>query len=330
MRVCVTGVTGFVGAAVARYFFSKGHEVTGIGRSSTPPFALRDCCHYICTDINFPVAPIKADVCVHAAALASDRAMYRDLYMTNVTGTGHVLAALKECRRFIYISSSSVYPFHKDIITEEDAHPATPGLSDYGKTKLLAEKLVIEDETPHLEKVILRPRAVYGPGDRILLPRLLRLKKGKMILLPSRPAGKLSMTHINNLLFSIERSLYATLPERINIYNVADAATYDLREIIIALLEKIYGHKLHVFPVSNRLLEMTAALNRSFPLFGISRFALQALTQNAVLSIHKIQNEIGFRPAENFNDSCESIAEWIGRIGGVKTYTRQSGLAPFL
>ncbi|GAA1597499.1 hypothetical protein GCM10009828_023870 [Actinoplanes couchii] len=75
-------------------------------------------------------------------------------------------------------------------ITED--HPLA-GMTAYGRTKAEGERLALEAGA-----VVLRPRAVYGPGDPHLLPRLQRVVRGGRALLPG-PDVLLSLTAVENL-----------------------------------------------------------------------------------------------------------------------------------
>jgi len=98
----------------------------------------------------------------------------------NVTGTANLLAAASRSRvrRFVHVSSLSA---------------REPELSQYGGSKARSEVLVRE---AGLDWTIVRPPAVYGPGDRETL-ELFRMAKRGLVLLP--PEGKLSLIHVDDL-----------------------------------------------------------------------------------------------------------------------------------
>ena len=161
MKIFVTGITGFVGGAVANHFSSLGCEITGIGRSKNLPPHISNKCNYLQSDICNPLPKIEADIVVHAAGLTSDTASFQELYKVNVEGTKNVLDAAKKVTHFIYISTSSVYNFHNLPMTELEAGVNYEELSGYGKSKFLAEQHILNNYTDN-KKTILRPRAIYG------------------------------------------------------------------------------------------------------------------------------------------------------------------------
>lgn len=98
----------------------------------------------------------------------------------NVTGTAAMLTAATGAgvKRFVHVSSLSA---------------REPGLSQYGASKARSETKV---RTAALDWAIVRPPAVYGPGDRETL-ELFKMAKRGLVLLP--PGGRLSVIHAHDL-----------------------------------------------------------------------------------------------------------------------------------
>src|SRR3954454_3443454 len=142
MKIIITGATGSLGAYLTRWFSGKGHEVIALGRTKNPPPMLLSCSTYTLADISTSFSLPKADICIHTAALADDKARKADLYLTNVIGTENVAYAAKHCKTFIQVSTSSVYTSSNNLLTEEEAgEKSGEKLSPYGKSKLVAEEV---------------------------------------------------------------------------------------------------------------------------------------------------------------------------------------------
>lgn len=75
-------------------------------------------------------------------------------------------------RQFIFLSSMSVYGIDKGII---DQHTTLNPKSNYGKSKLQAEKLILSLEENDFKISIIRPPMVYGRGCKGNYPRLAKL-----------------------------------------------------------------------------------------------------------------------------------------------------------
>ena len=92
----------------------------------------------------------------------------------------------------------------------------------------MAENAVQNAEIPSI--YIIRPRAVYGEHDRILLPRIENsFKNGKMTI-PGNLEVKSSLTNIQNILEVIHCALLEK-KKAVSIYNVADSKLYILRDV---------------------------------------------------------------------------------------------------
>lgn len=190
-RVLVTGATGFVGGALLRALRSRdGVDVRGIGRRRVADADL------ISADLSRPVPEglcgrWRPDVVVHAAARATQWGTPAEYRAQNVAATANVLDYAKRvgARRVVYVSSSSVFYRAADQFGISESTPIGPDfLNDYARTKHAGELLT---ERFDGEWVIARPRAVFGPGDTTLLPRIVEAaRRGRLPFLgdPDEPA----------------------------------------------------------------------------------------------------------------------------------------------
>ncbi len=316
MKIFVTGITGFVGGSVANYFASLGHEVTGIGRSDKLPSHISNKCGYMEADIRNPLLPIEADIIIHAAGLASDTAPLKELYAVNVQGTKNILDATNKTKHFIYISSSSVYRFNRHPMKETEAGLNLSELSDYGKSKLLAEKLF---PVRNKNKItILRPRAIYGRHDQSLLPRLIKLVKGNKLILPAHLSKNISLTHIDNLILAIELCI-KNQTDHYEVFNVADKEVYDLNQILTTLLPLVTGRRLETVKIPAWLFDLFVAINSKLKLKrSFNRFAAASLTSEATMNIDKISDQLNYTPLKNFYNSYPEIGNWVHQEDGWK------------
>jgi 2-alkyl-3-oxoalkanoate reductase len=330
MKVLITGANGFVGAALCRYFYKAGHTVIGLGRQAKPPAQLRQYADYISGDITQKLPALNADVCIHAAALTSDTAHYQDLYANNVMGTVQVLQAAVNCKFFIQISSSSVYAFGNQALPEQAASLKNK-LTPYGTTKLLAERL-LETQIPEGQhRLILRPRGIYGIGDRVLLPRLLRLVKEDKIYLPVPPTVQTSLTHVENIGYAISLFLQKQNQPPLQIFNVADEPVYNLRETIMRATTAVYQKPLKMIPVPATAFKLLVGLNKLFRFSpGLNPMTQRILTQNAILDITEIKKKLNYSPRLTFDQTVPDISQWITGLGGVDAYLAQKESAPWL
>ena len=177
--LAVTGGTGFVGRHLLAMAVSADLEVRALTRGWKPPE--NEIC-WIDGALDRPETLLKlargADAFIHIAGLISGS---RQAFETvNVSGTAAVIDAARKAgvRRFIHISSLAA---------------REPQLSDYGWSKERSERLVAASG---LEWTIIRPPAVYGPGDRETLD-LFKMARRGLVALP--PAGRFSIVHVEDL-----------------------------------------------------------------------------------------------------------------------------------
>jgi nucleoside-diphosphate-sugar epimerase len=191
-RALVTGATGGLGLAVTAALIAEGYAVRATGRDTGAAERLSamgaevaladladdpDAAERLCRGI---------DVVFHAAALSSPWGELAAFERINVEATRTLLAAARRagCDGLVFVSSPSIYAELRDRIgLTEDDPPAARPLNAYARTKLAAERLVLAANSPDFFTVAIRPRALVGPDDRVLLPRLLNIvRRGRMPL----------------------------------------------------------------------------------------------------------------------------------------------------
>lgn len=180
MRLAVTGATGFVGSHLLDVATAAGHHVAALTRREQPP---REQVNWIDGDLTNRGAleqlVNEADAVIHVAGVISGQTA-EAFRKGNVDGTLAMLAAATAggVQRFVDVSSLAA---------------REPKLSLYGDSKARAEDLVMHSG---LRWSIVRPPAVYGPGDRETL-ELFRMAKLGVMLMP--PNGRVSVIHVDDL-----------------------------------------------------------------------------------------------------------------------------------
>lgn len=158
----------------------RGHEVRALARRTQPPAPHVAWLGGALDDAEGLAALVKdADAVIHVAGAinAPDRAGF---HAANVAGTEALAAAARKAgvRRFIHVSSLAA---------------REPDLSDYGWSKAESERAV---KASTLDWTIVRPPAIYGPGDRETL-ELFRMAAKGVVMLP--PGGRLSIIEAGDL-----------------------------------------------------------------------------------------------------------------------------------
>ena len=185
MKVALTGATGFAGGPIFKEIMADGHDIKILVRCPQEGQFDRSVC-VVKGDLD-DVAALKqfvadCDVVVHVAGAIS--ALNEGGYFkVNFAGTRNVFeaAVASGVRRFVFVSSISA---------------RNPELSAYAASKRAAEDYLVS-QTGEMETLILRPSAIYGPGDKATLPLLAALQKS-IALVPGQRGARFSLLHVKD------------------------------------------------------------------------------------------------------------------------------------
>jgi nucleoside-diphosphate-sugar epimerase len=169
----LTGATGFLGQHIAEACRDRGWHVRAIVRPgsprSLPPGIERRESPLAASSLARAVS--GSDVIIHAAGLTRARSE-NAFNVVNVLGTRAVVEAANACGvRLVHLSSQAAIGPGTLQQPARDSDPPRP-VNAYARSKLAGE--VVIREQARVRWIILRPSAVYGPGDRAFLP-LIRL-----------------------------------------------------------------------------------------------------------------------------------------------------------
>jgi len=184
--IAMTGATGFAGRPAVNELLARGHSLRVLARDPSRA-GLPAAVQVVPGDLGSTDAlrslAAGADVMVHLAGSIS--AVRRaDYFRVNEAGAAAVAEAARDAgvRRFIHISSLAA---------------REPGLSDYGASKQAGEEAV-KRAGLKMPVLIIRPPAVYGPGDRATLPLLKSLISNPAVI-PSSRQSRFSLIHVHDL-----------------------------------------------------------------------------------------------------------------------------------
>ncbi|MBM6403010.1 SDR family oxidoreductase [Phycicoccus sp. CSK15P-2] len=303
MRVGVTGAGGFCGGAAARALDAAGHEVVTLGRSGR----VRPGWEHRTWDAELPDVPDLGglDAVVHLAAAVGDpvtRADARRCAVVNVDAAHRMLEAARGLR-VVWVSSASVYDPRLDRSCVPEEHPTAGGHDNaYGRTKALGDAAARAAGA-----VVLRPRAVYGPGDPHLLPRLRRAVRGGTLTVPGDDVP-LSLTHVDTLAEACVHGLTAAP----GAYNVADPAPHRrdavLTDVLTADLRRPVRLRRVPVPLAGAaaaLATATARLRGVEPL--LTRYAVDQLARPCVLDTGRLRAS-GYDPPERMAPFLAALA----------------------
>jgi nucleoside-diphosphate-sugar epimerase len=319
MLIAVTGASGFLGRRLITDLVSGGHQVLAFGRSPR----IHACVEGL-TGVRYQVwdltagpthVPEAVDGVVHCAALVSDWSPYPPSFATNVQGTLAVLRTFDNAQRFVHISTASVYdPRTPKRHVRESAPLPASYLNAYAATKMLGERAVLQSGR---DAVILRPHAVYGPGDATLLPRALAARRAGRLVAVGNGHNLLSMTHVDNLVHAIDRALAAPA-NGCRVYNVADATAETLDTLLRAFLRAFRLPERIVYVPTSAAWLLATAFERGFRASGarrpppLTRYMVSQLAHECTLDISGAVRDLGYSPTHTYATGFPAAARYAG------------------
>lgn len=323
MRVCVTGATGFLGKYVVELLTEKGYKVTAFGRNAVKGAELEnDNVTFIKGNLESLRDVLSAvrgcEYVVHAGALSSAWGKEKDFYNANVKGTEHILNACEryKIKRLVFISSPSIYTRSKDQhFIKENQVAWNSELNYYIQTKILAEKAIRDFKTSTFEKVIIRPRGLFGIGDTSIIPRLMRANKVIGIPVFNNGDNFVDITYVENAAHSIWLAMTVNGIDGA-IYNITNDEPMAFKKILSIFLKEI-GQKPRFlklyYPVMSKIVGgiewfyKIMKIKRE-PVF--TRYTLMTLGFSQTLNIEKAKNELEYKPVYTIEEGIKKYAKW--------------------
>ncbi len=308
MRILVTGASGFIGGAFIRRFAEvKGLSLCGVGRRE---------------EVDLPASVVYSslaleqlddldfvpDVVIHAAGRTSPWGTKHDYYRDNVETTRQVInfCVRRGFPRLLLMSSAAVYYRFEHQFGLRECDTIGPDfISEYGRSKRQAERLV---EAYGGEKTILRPCAVFGKGDRLLLPPLLSAaKRGQLVRLQGDDVkAQADIMHVDVLCDYLMRAVNHR--QLRPCYNLSANRTVETERLLSDVLEQL-GLPQPKKSVRLRTAMFFAAtlerLWRGLALAGeppITRFGVAVFGYANTLDVTCMLDDFG-QPSADFDDS---------------------------
>jgi 2-alkyl-3-oxoalkanoate reductase len=295
MQILVTGTSGFIGGAFMRRFADRRDvALHGITRHTDPtPNCTR-------VDLARPFdLALTPDVVIHAAGRTSPWGTAREYERDNVEATRNVIAFCERHGhpRLIFLSSSSVFYQNGDQRDITEASPLrAPFACRYAASKHAAERLVCAYAGEH---VIVRPQAVIGPGDTMLLPRLLAAaaRRRLPVIIPDEGPVVTDLIYIDALCDYL--LTLATRRELAPAYNLTNGEPVDVQRMLFDVLQRLSlplpRRRLH----ARTLLRVAGALERVhavLPMLGepvITRFGATLLVYSKTFDVTLAHRDLG-------------------------------------
>lgn len=238
IKIVITGASGFIGQAFLRRF--AGHqnlELLGIGRSSRPdlPTSVR----YSQLDLaDLERLDFTPDAVIHAAGKAGPWGRREEYWRDNVLTTEQVIEFCRKSGypRLIYLSTAAVYyRYQHQFGLREQQRPGPDFANEYARSKYQGEQKV---QAYQGKKTILRPCAVFGAGDNLLFPPLLKAARSEQlrIITSADSPAQGDIMPVETLCDYMLRAVM--LPQLRPIYNLSNAEPVEINRFLHDVLKR--------------------------------------------------------------------------------------------
>lgn len=325
MKVLVTGGTGFTGKALVRRLLDEGHQVVAMDyKEGLKTEELRSWGAEVV--IGSVTEKDLVDRCTRGVEVVHHlAAAFRELnvpnnyyHEVNVGGTRNALeAALRhKVKKFIYCSTCGV---HGNIDHPPGGEEAAIQPADYYQaTKYEAEPLVNEYNKKGMNTVILRPAAIYGPGDPERFFMIYKRVAGGTF--PMFGSGK-TLYHplyIDNL---IDAFMLAMEEDRGNgqAYLIADEEYLEIEDLVrrvgkaLGISVVIKHYPIIPLIIAGHIFEKICKPFKITPPIFPRR--VDWYRQNRAFKIDKAKKELGYLPRIGIDEGLKRTAEWYKKEG---------------
>lgn len=321
-RALVTGATGGLGLAVVGALTAAGYAVRATGRDPGARSRLDAMgAEVALADITESGTAERlcegVDAVFHAAALSSPWGPPDLFRRVNVTATERLLGAARAAGSdaFVFVSSPSVYARPKDQLglTEADP-PAGRPMNAYAATKGEAERLVLAGNATGFATVAIRPRAIVGPDDRVLLPRVLRLvRKGGFPVL----RGGRALIELTDVRDAAQALLLADARRGAvggQAFNISGGRPVAVRDLALRLGEAL-GRSVRLRPVpvdlamaAAALMERVCGLLPGRPEPPLTPYGVAALAYSQTFDLARARELLGYEPRHDPLETAAAVA----------------------
>ena len=321
----VTGVSGFVGSAVARRLAASGASVRGLARASSARTNLADFPGALVEgDARDPAAMARAMAGVrHLHHVAADYRIWardpEEIVRNNLASTGTVMDAALAAgvERIVYTSSvATLLPGHGR--PSDETRPATPeqAVGAYKRSKVVAERLVERMVAERgLPAVIVNPSTPIGPRDARPTPTgriIVEAASGRM---PAFVESGLNLVHVDDV---ADGHLLAMAKGRIGERYVLGGQDVSLREML-AVVAGLVGRKAPTLRIPTKPLFPLAWVNEQLARMTgkepfLTRDSLRMAAHDMYYSSRKAETELGYR-ARPYREALADAIAWFAAAG---------------
>jgi len=258
------------------------------------------------------------EIVFHCAALPSPWGNFEAFYQANVIGTRNIIRGCEEhkVKRLVYVSTPSLYFGYSSRMNVKETDTLPEPVSNYAATKILAEQELDEAFERGLATIAIRPRAIFGPGDTVIFPRLIpRLQSGRLPILGDGE-NVVDLTYIENVVDALLLCAVSpanTLGKKYNISNDEPVKLWKLVERICRELDLPYPKRKISYRTANTvasMLELIYMIIPTHPEPPLTRMSVSMMANSTTLDITAAKQELGYQPRVSVDEGFDKFMQW--------------------
>ena len=316
----VTGASGFLGGHLVAALCRAGVPVRTLVRATSDVRRLVGLgVETVAGDLSDPDSLVRAcqgrEVVFHVAAKVPDWGARREFFRVNAEGTAALVAACQAAgvSRLVLVSSLTVLGLSRSGAEVDEDTPYDPSPRDaYTASKIQAEKIVREAHGQRgLSTVVVRPGAIWGPGDVHIAPRVAALLRRGRALYISGSRNSVALSHVDNLVAGL---LLAAESSASGVYHLTDGQMVTARELIDGLAELLGVPAprrsvpfFFIYAVACLMEDMARLLRRPTPPL-LTRYGVRLLASHGFYNNRKAERDLGYRPTVGWRESLAALA----------------------
>ncbi|MGK9172672.1 NAD(P)-dependent oxidoreductase [Yokenella regensburgei] len=335
MKVLVTGATSGLGRNAVEYLRRKGISVRATGRNKAmgslltkmgAEFIHADLTELVSSQAKAMLAGV--DTLWHCSSFTSPWGTQAAFDLANVRATRRLgeWAVAWGVRNFIHISSPSLYfDYRHHHAIKEEFRPARFA-NEFARSKAASEDVIqlLAQANPNTRFTVLRPQSLFGPHDKVLIPRLAQMMHHyRSVLLPRGGRATVDMTYYENAVHAMwlaSQEACDTLPSG-RTYNITNGEPRPLRNIVQKLIDELEVD-CRIRSVPYAMLDVVA---RSMEHFGnkaakepaFTHYGVSKLNFDFTLDISRAEKELGYQPVVTIDDGILRTARWLKDHGKI-------------
>ena len=334
--LAITGGTGFIGGELIKELIDKSERIKCLVRSTSNTDGLqKDRIEMIKGNLvereSLSRLTKGCETVFHLAAFVSDWGEREDFININYKATKDLLdeSLINGVKKFIYLSTSSVvwksdfWNIH-NLSEIDESYPYPDTYNDYyNESKAMAEKLVVEyNGRNEMRTLVIRPSGVWGAGDKVILPRIIRAADKRFLIPAGDGSGMVSPCHVHNLVSSLYLAAVSENPSG-KIYFINDGININHIQFIKKLLSAAgmeWNPRFYLpFKIAYLLAYFIEKLHRTLRLQKppvITRFAVSAIAGSRTYSIENARKDLDYRPIVDIEKGMKLLHSWVNGLGG--------------